>query len=396
MEWDVFISHAGEDKETFARPLATRLRERGLRVWFDEFTLTIGDSLRRSIDNGLSKSRYGIVVISPDFLKKEWPQKELDGLVSREIEGVKVILPVWHNIGAAEIRTWSPMLADRLAAASSKGLDQVTEQLLDAIQRGRQSAGQTVDYPAAALLQTLNSTTELRRYASELHRRRVAQILDRKAFPTIMNGGALVMHVVPVNALSDAATDEFENMCSNPEKFVPIGSLGGRDFRISYDGLVVGSNNEGLSKPQRAYVNVFRSGTIEAVASSLTHSRDNFIALPQLQASIIKHAHKYARSLIGFSVAPPFVVCVSLVHVQGAILLQDFVPRGALYGDLPSNVLDRDLYDFGQATFETAPENYNDAAKALRPILTHLANAAGLNSSPYFDAAGNYILVDKL
>lgn len=106
-EWDVFISHASEDKDDFVRPLAERLRHEGLRVWYDDFTLTVGDSLRRSIDRGLAKSRYGVVVISPNFLKKEWPQKELDGLVAREVGGIKVILPVWHNIGADQIRAYT-------------------------------------------------------------------------------------------------------------------------------------------------------------------------------------------------------------------------------------------------------------------------------------------------
>ena len=48
MEWDVFISHASEDKEVFVGPLAERLRQHGVRLWYDEFTLTMGDSLRRS------------------------------------------------------------------------------------------------------------------------------------------------------------------------------------------------------------------------------------------------------------------------------------------------------------------------------------------------------------
>ena len=89
--WDVFVSHASEDKEALARPLAEGLRARGLKVWFDEFTFTVGDSLRRSIDRGLAHC-----IISPDFLRK----KELDGLVAREVDGVKVILPVWHGITA--------------------------------------------------------------------------------------------------------------------------------------------------------------------------------------------------------------------------------------------------------------------------------------------------------
>jgi hypothetical protein len=140
MEWDVFVSHAFEDKERFARPLAEGLRERGFKVWFDEFTLTVGDSLRRSIDRGLAHSQFGVVVISPDFLRKEWPQKELDGLVAREIDGVKVILPVWHRISANEIRAYSPTLADRVAASSDKGLEHVITELLRAI--GKDDRGQ--------------------------------------------------------------------------------------------------------------------------------------------------------------------------------------------------------------------------------------------------------------
>ena len=127
--WDVFISHAGEDKEEFVRPLAQALRARGLSVWFDEFTLTVGDSLRRSIDRGLAQSRFGVVVVSPHFLNKDWPQKELDGLAAREIGGTKVILPVWHNISAEELSILSPMLADRLAALSSDGIDRVVDDL---------------------------------------------------------------------------------------------------------------------------------------------------------------------------------------------------------------------------------------------------------------------------
>lgn len=132
MDWDVFISHAWEDKESLARPLAKALEEAGLRVWYDEFALDVGDSLRRSIDRGLANSKYGIVILSLSFFKKEWPQKELDGLVARESHGEKVILPVWHNLTADEVRQYSPMLADRLAVSSSRGLEYVVAELLRA------------------------------------------------------------------------------------------------------------------------------------------------------------------------------------------------------------------------------------------------------------------------
>ena len=132
-EWDVFLSHASEDKDDFARPLAAALKAKGLRVWFDEFTLRVGDSLRRSIDKGLAGARFGIILISPTFLEKEWPQKELDALMGRESYGVKVILPVWHNVDAAYVRQFSPLLADRLASSSSRGLDQVVADLMAVI-----------------------------------------------------------------------------------------------------------------------------------------------------------------------------------------------------------------------------------------------------------------------
>ena len=133
-KWDVFVAHASEDKDDFVRPLAEALHNRGFRVWFDEFTLRVGDSLRRSIDRGLAQSRFGVVVISPAFLSKEWPQKELDGLTAREVDGQKVILPVWHNVDVETVRRYSPTLADRIATSSAKGLTQVVDDLHAAIQ----------------------------------------------------------------------------------------------------------------------------------------------------------------------------------------------------------------------------------------------------------------------
>lgn len=133
-QWDVFVSHASEDKDSVARPLALALQKIGFRVWFDEMTLKVGDSLRRSIDQGLAKSRFGIVVISPAFLKKEWPQRELDGLVAREVLGRKVILPVWHDVDATVVTAYSPTLADRVAARTNAGLDQVVEAIRKTIE----------------------------------------------------------------------------------------------------------------------------------------------------------------------------------------------------------------------------------------------------------------------
>jgi len=134
LDWDFFVCHASEDKESIVRELAEKLRENGFKVWYDEFTLKLGDSLRQKIDNGLANSRYGLVVLSVNFFKKEWPQKELDGLVARERREKKVILPIWHGVTRENVEKFSPILAGRLAASTDKGLDYVIGKIIKAIE----------------------------------------------------------------------------------------------------------------------------------------------------------------------------------------------------------------------------------------------------------------------
>jgi hypothetical protein len=131
---DVFISHAHEDKEV-ARPLAEALRQRGLTVWYDEYVLRLGDSLRQVIERGLASARFGVVILSPSFFAKEWPQVELDALLAREtMNRTKVLLPVWHKLTLAEVTARSPILAGRLAVSSTKGIPFIVEQILEVVE----------------------------------------------------------------------------------------------------------------------------------------------------------------------------------------------------------------------------------------------------------------------
>ncbi len=132
--WDVFISHASEDKDSFVRPLAIALKQLGASVWYDEFSLKLGDSMSRSIDKGLSKSAYGIVVLSPSFIKKPWPEYELRGLVNREIGEDKMILPIWHGVSREDVLNFSPPIADKLALDTNRvGSQDVSIQILKII-----------------------------------------------------------------------------------------------------------------------------------------------------------------------------------------------------------------------------------------------------------------------
>ena len=133
-EWDAFISHATEDKDRFVRPLAHALTALGAKVWYDEFSLKLGDSLSASIDQGLAKSRFGIVVVSPAFISKPWPKRELQGLVACEIEGRSVILPVWHEVERKDVLAFSPPLADKLAASTANmKAEEIALQILSVI-----------------------------------------------------------------------------------------------------------------------------------------------------------------------------------------------------------------------------------------------------------------------
>lgn len=133
-EYDFFISHASEDKDSAARPLAMALRSLGMKNWFDESVLRIGDSLNEQINAGLTKSRFGILLLSKNFFAKKWPIQEWNGLMARLVStSDRVILPVWHDIEHEEILNRAPILADRLAARTSDGIDTVAKNLVKAV-----------------------------------------------------------------------------------------------------------------------------------------------------------------------------------------------------------------------------------------------------------------------
>lgn len=165
--WDIFISHASEDKDKIARPLANILTEKGLKVWLDEAELKIGDSLREKIDDGLSKSQFGTVILSPDFFSKKWTNSELNGLFAKDLNIGKVLLPIWHNVEYEDVLKYSPMLADRLAINTKKGLSEVSKKIVESIKisgknqridqpiyAGRVSKKKLMDFPSGCIIMT--------------------------------------------------------------------------------------------------------------------------------------------------------------------------------------------------------------------------------------------------
>ena len=132
--WDVFISHASEDKDAVARPLRDALARRGITVWLDEAQMRIGHSLRRKIDEGIRSSRFGVVVLSESFFRKGWTNHELDGLVTRNVADEQSLLPIWHDLDADQVRAFSPSLADKVALSTREyDIEEIAEQIAEVV-----------------------------------------------------------------------------------------------------------------------------------------------------------------------------------------------------------------------------------------------------------------------
>jgi TIR domain len=176
-KWDVFISHASEDKDSVARPLANHLKELGLKVWLDEHEIHIGDSLRAKLDAGLAKSRFGIVILSPSFFSKRWPKAELDGLVARETEGTKVVLPIWHNLDYDDVAKRSPILAGRVAADTGEGLAEIASKIVRAIENSGSTGRDSIPLLVGRLTKKTSADLPARDHSAAL------RVKDRRRAP---------------------------------------------------------------------------------------------------------------------------------------------------------------------------------------------------------------------
>jgi hypothetical protein len=129
--YDFFISHASADKEDFVDGLASKAAEAGLDVWYDQKAIAWGDSIRQKIDDGLRRSYFGVVVLSPNFFDRPWTQYELDAIVQRDLSGSGRLLPIWHRLTQDDVARQAPSLAGRLALPTSNySTEQIVAELL--------------------------------------------------------------------------------------------------------------------------------------------------------------------------------------------------------------------------------------------------------------------------
>lgn len=134
-KYDVFISHAVEDKLAIANELSEALEKTGLKVWYSGRELSVGDRLIDTIHTGLDECRFGVVILSPTYLGKIWALNEFFTFIHREKEGQKVVLPVLYDITPEELAARYPAMADIFAVRASKGIDHVTAILHNEIKK---------------------------------------------------------------------------------------------------------------------------------------------------------------------------------------------------------------------------------------------------------------------
>ncbi|GHU67918.1 hypothetical protein AGMMS49983_19820 [Clostridia bacterium] len=118
--YDVFISHASEDKAGFVDGLVDELQKMGIKVWYDTLEMKWGKGLREQIDKGIKLSKFSIIVLSKSFFAKKWPQRELDGIFAKEEVTGATPLPIWHQISFEEVYEFSPILSGLYSLSTDK------------------------------------------------------------------------------------------------------------------------------------------------------------------------------------------------------------------------------------------------------------------------------------
>ena len=144
--YDLFLSHASEDKDEVARPLALALQGHGLSVWYDEFELKIGDNLVEKLNAGIRDSRFGILVLSKRFFAKQWTIHELNMLERLWVTDNRVLFPVWHQITIEEIWAYRAWLANIIGRRTDLyTIEEIANEIFEAIQSNyaQQQASET-------------------------------------------------------------------------------------------------------------------------------------------------------------------------------------------------------------------------------------------------------------
>ncbi|WP_038015155.1 AlbA family DNA-binding domain-containing protein [Thalassobaculum salexigens] len=223
---------------------------------------------------------------------------------------------------------------------------------------------------------------------------RVAQIVAGNAPVQLLDRTCLIMHVVPFAALDPRSLISLEQIERDPSAYPPFGRSAANNWRINFDGILLLSNNDASASAQRAYVQVFRSGIVEAVASRVasgerTNGAPSFLQSIKIEGMLLTNGMRYLKSLQIQGVEPPYVVLISLVGVKGNAIKAGISVDWSDGDDV--SVLDRDQLHFTEVILETVPQSVQELGAMVRPLIEQIANASGQARSSSFGPNGEYL-----
>jgi len=212
----------------------------------------------------------------------------------------------------------------------------------------------------------------------EFRATRLARLAVGDAPVTLMNKDLLVLHIVPFSALDRDAPLPMAKLERDSRAFHPIGSSGSQAVKINFDGFLTMSNGNRAANVERAYVQLFQGGIVEAVDGLYVRaSGEPLINTVQIDRSVVGHTMRLMQGLAAIGIEPPHAVLLSLLTAEPSRFNFAHPGDGAWYDRMGSRT-DRPLYAFSEILFDAAPANVESCAQTTRPLLNQIAQAGGI------------------
>ena len=222
---------------------------------------------------------------------------------------------------------------------------------------------------------------------------RLAKIAARAVPVTLMDHACLIMHVVPFSSFDPGALVPLAEVDRNPHPFAPIGSSGAQNWVVNFDGVLIPSNAARTAPTQRAYMQVYRTGRLEAVISSITSREREGTPLRltsiQVEGMVLMTLVRSLKGLQALGVEPPYAVMISLSGVKG--IHMNVGVKANWFEDDEIGVLTEDQFHFAEVILESVPNSNQECGEMLRPFIEQLANTAGRPTSSSFGPNGEYL-----
>jgi hypothetical protein len=292
-KYDAFICHASEDKKKVARPLAEQLESHGLKIWYDEFSLHTGDSLSEKIDEGLTYSKHGIIIVSKNFFKKRWPKKEYYALMNRHVNSNKrIILPIRHSISTKEIQRYSAELADAVALKTNEGIKNIAEKLYREIVGIRTVYNFKSGTELSPTLSALSRSMQERKSLVEEEKEEMIFVILTRIY--LIAKGYRISYI-PYHPFSVSLSSSREEIMRRIEECIK--ALIRKKFIISKSLGTISITHKGIKKIENLLEETSqeKSSTSKKIASQIKHSIDKsekskILEIQRLRYDILKRS----------------------------------------------------------------------------------------------------------